>query len=243
MYENHKSILLAYIDLDLKRCACIKKCKEENDKILSDRSRVVSEDGRTYGVMMLIYTQNMLDDISNLKTNFEDIQKEELRLIDELSKDISKNIHEKTLKYMKTEEIVDNIPVKLEKELLLYAVRSKNGKFYKSKGYGGYRNTVWMDDINEAKIYTKIGQARSVVTFFTGHYPDYGIPDLVIIKVNEVSLVNEKERVTKSIEKKQKEELECKKESALREIEYANKNIKDAEKRLKESLTNLEKLK
>ena len=44
--------------------------------------------------------------------------------------------------------------------LELYVVRNKEGKYFRTKGYSGYGDT-WVDDIQKAKVYPKIGQARS----------------------------------------------------------------------------------
>lgn len=72
--------------------------------------------------------------------------------------------------------------------LTMYAVRNQEGKFFRAKGYGGYGNT-WVDDLKKAKIYPRIGQARSRVTFFANTYPQYGIPDLVELRVTEMIAV------------------------------------------------------
>lgn len=96
-----------------------------------------------------------------------------------------------------------------EMELKLYVVRSKDGKYFKSKGYGGYGSS-WKDDINQARIYPKPGAARGQITFWATHYPEYGVPDLVELTVNEdnMRVVDEVKRVGKAqdrIEKKKRE--------------------------------------
>ena len=40
----------------------------------------------------------------------------------------------------------------------LYAVRSKDGKYFRAKGYGGYGES-WVDDIKNARLYKKLSQA------------------------------------------------------------------------------------
>jgi hypothetical protein len=88
--------------------------------------------------------------------------------------------------------------------LELYAVRNKEGQWFRRKGYGGYGKT-WVDDFKLARIYAKPGPARGVVTFFATHYPDYGVPDIVVLKITSVEILDETERVAKAKAKRQKE--------------------------------------
>lgn len=41
-----------------------------------------------------------------------------------------------------------------------YAVRNRDGKWLRSKGYGGF-GKCWVDDISAAKIYGKPGPAKA----------------------------------------------------------------------------------
>ncbi len=52
----------------------------------------------------------------------------------------------------------------------LYLVRNKEGKYFRTKGYGGHGKS-WVDGMETAKIYGKIGPARATVTFFATNYP------------------------------------------------------------------------
>lgn len=101
-------------------------------------------------------------------------------------------------------------PAKIfDMELKLYVVRSKDGKYFKSKGYGGYGDS-WKDDINQAKIYTKPGPARAQVTFWATHYPKFGTPDLVELVVTEdnMRIVDEGNRMDKVKARKEREQKE-----------------------------------
>lgn len=60
----------------------------------------------------------------------------------------------------------------------LYVLRNKEGKFFRSKGYGGYGNS-WVDTLEKAKFYTKIGPAKAQVTYWYGNHPAFGCPDLL----------------------------------------------------------------
>ena len=63
----------------------------------------------------------------------------------------------------------------------LYAVRNQEGKYFRAKGYGGYGNS-WVKELEKAKLYSKLAQARSRVTWWYNAYPDYGICDIVVLE-------------------------------------------------------------
>jgi hypothetical protein len=86
----------------------------------------------------------------------------------------------------------------------LYAVRNHEGRWFRSKGFGGYGNS-WVDEIQKAKVYTRIGQARSRVTYFANAHNDIPAPQLVELAVTQVSLVDESERIEKVKERKRTE--------------------------------------
>lgn len=85
--------------------------------------------------------------------------------------------------------------------LEVYVVRNSEGQWLRSKGYGGSGKT-WVDDLQQARLYTKIGPARGRVTWFTKNYPDYPMPDLVKLTVTQMEVItSEKERVEDKIRK------------------------------------------
>jgi len=109
-------------------------------------------------------------------------------------------------------------------KLEIFVVKSKDGKYFRAKGYSGYGQS-WVDDIQKAKIYIKIGPARTQVTYWAGHYPEYGIPNIVVLTVSEEKILNEEDRVKKSILNKSKKEIE-------RKLYYANEEMKNIQKRI-----------
>lgn len=127
-----------------------------------------------------------------------------------------------------------NTAEKLEINIEFFAVRSKDGKYFRSVGFSGRNN--WVDDIKKAKIYPKIGGARGRVTWFAKNYPEYGVPDIIKITANEAVVLNEAERVDKTIKKKEEKELK-------RQRECAKRNLKAAEEELTRASKKLEKLK
>jgi hypothetical protein len=126
---------------------------------------------------------------------------------------------------------VKEIKIHLE----FFAVRSKTGQYFRAVGFGG-GGKHWVDEIGDAKIYAKIGGARGRVTWFAKNYPQYGIPDIIKITATKVEIVNEVERVKKSILKKEEKELKRKKN-------LAEWNLKQAEEEYKRAGDKLKKLK
>lgn len=127
--------------------------------------------------------------------------------------------------------------------LELFIVKSKDGKYFRSKGYNGYGDS-WVDSISKAKIYSKIGSARSQVTFWASHYPEYGIPDIVLLTISESKILNEEERVKKAIRKIKKNEIEYKIRSAEYELNrILNQHLKYNDDYINEAKEKVENLK
>jgi len=112
-----------------------------------------------------------------------------------------------------------NTAEKIEINIEFFAVRSKDGKYFRSVGFSGRSN--WVDDIKKAKIYPKIGGARGRVTWFAKNYPEYGVPDIIKITANQAVILNEAERVDKAIKSKEEKELKRQKEQAKRKLKAA----------------------
>ncbi len=93
----------------------------------------------------------------------------------------------------------------------LYAVRNKEGKFFKSIGYGhgSSGGKSWVDGLDTAKLYTKVGQAKSRVTFFFKAYPQFGCPDIVefTIDVEKGVVLDMMKDTTKKIKNSKKSEI------------------------------------
>lgn len=113
----------------------------------------------------------------------------------------------------------------------LYAVRNKEGKYFRAKGISGYGES-WVDDLNKAKIYTKLGQARSRVTYYSNNFPKYGFPDIIKLVVGEIVVISEEARVNKAIEKKKKAKIEQDKRAAKWRLEAAERDLARAQNAL-----------
>ena len=48
--------------------------------------------------------------------------------------------------------------------LIMYAVRNRDGQYFRAKGYGGSGES-WIEGLARARIYPRPGPARQVVTF------------------------------------------------------------------------------
>src|SRR3954464_4028015 len=82
-------------------------------------------------------------------------------------------------------------------------VQNNEGKFFHRKGYGGGGDT-WVEKTDTARVWTKISGARSIVTFFANHYPQYPTPKILKLTVGKTEVLDETERVASVKAKKQK---------------------------------------
>jgi len=73
--------------------------------------------------------------------------------------------------------------------LILFAIRNKKGEWYRSKVMDGHSNN-WTEDLDKARIYTKLGPARSVRTKWHKKYPELGKFDVIALKVAELTVLD-----------------------------------------------------
>ena len=109
----------------------------------------------------------------------------------------------------------------IELRMKFYLVQNQDGHFFRAKGRDG-GGLSWVSEATDARIYTRIGQARSRVTFFSKHYPKYGIPRIIEIEVGQGIVLVEEVRVKKAIAKKEKAELEEKQRFLLVQQQHLN---------------------
>ena len=114
----------------------------------------------------------------------------------------------------------------------LYVIRNKEGKYFRAKGYGGSGPT-WVDDVNKCKVYTKLGQARARVTWFTREWPDHGIPDILKLIVTSAQVLDESARVKKAVTKLEEEKIAREKRDAKQALEAAQRDFDSADARLR----------
>lgn len=113
--------------------------------------------------------------------------------------------------------------------LELFVVKSSQGKYFRSKGLHG-RGESWVEEISRAKIYTKVGPAKSVLTWWTNNVKDFS-GDVIKLTVKESEVVSFDKNVglRRSLEKKLR--------YAQRNLEYFVKQYQANNQR--ESLKNL----
>ncbi len=115
----------------------------------------------------------------------------------------------------------------------MYAVINSEGQWFRRKGYGGVGDS-WTSDFTLARIYSKIGPARAVVSFFANHYPSYPTPKLAELCISGVKIVCEEDRVEKQKKKKELQKQKRISASAKHELEEAQKQLKEAEAKIKQ---------
>jgi hypothetical protein len=118
----------------------------------------------------------------------------------------------------------------INNDLELYVVRNAKGQYFRAKGFSGSGDS-WVNDINKAKIYGKIGGARGTVTYFAQD-TKYPVPEIVKLTVTGMEVIDEKDRVAKVLAKKAKQREEQVKRKAQRDLEDAQRRLDDAQKNL-----------
>jgi hypothetical protein len=115
----------------------------------------------------------------------------------------------------------------------LYVVRNQEGKYFRSKGFGGYGQS-WVSDLASAKFYAKIGQAKSRCTYWYKTFPGYGCPDLIEIDIDSVPriVIPMKETCDKSIQKGKIREAREEENRRQYKLEAAQRSLEDAKKRV-----------
>ena len=124
-----------------------------------------------------------------------------------------------------------------ESLLEIYMVRNKDGEWFHRKGYSGHGDT-WVDDIKKGRIYGKTGGARAVITWFSNNYPEYGTPDLIRLKITDMDVVDESDRVRKAQVAKEKRKLKRFARRKEEEITRQKRVLDEAQKRIQELETN-----
>jgi hypothetical protein len=108
----------------------------------------------------------------------------------------------------------------------VFAVCNSDGKFLRSKGFGG-SGEKWVDQISSARIYPRIGPARAQVTWFAKNHPEYGVPKVVKLVVTEIELLDETSRVEQVIGAEDKRAYEAKRKRLESEKKRIEKQLKE----------------
>jgi hypothetical protein len=114
--------------------------------------------------------------------------------------------------------LIRTAPVNLE----MFVVINHKGQYCRNRDYN---DTSWTDDIKKAKIYTKIGPARSTITWYSSNIPDMPMPMLGVLPIRECRIVDESVRVESAKITKERRELEYQIKRAQRDLEKAQSNL------------------
>lgn len=115
----------------------------------------------------------------------------------------------------------------------IYVVRNSDGQYFRSKGFGGYGKT-WVDKLESARLYTKLGQAKSRVTWFAREYPKFPAPSIVSWELDEkkpevMDMAGYAEERIRAIEiaqaKQKRRDFEYRKERIQFQIDALNKEM------------------
>ena len=115
--------------------------------------------------------------------------------------------------------------------LHLYAIRNHEGKWFRAKGFSG-SGPSWVDELAKAKIYPKLSQARSRVTFFANNSHGLPTPVLVELEVTKRRDIDETERIEKSRRLKEKQQAEAAERQAKHELEVAQRTLREAQEKI-----------
>jgi len=108
--------------------------------------------------------------------------------------------------------------------LKFYCVRNSEGKFFRAKDRLYYSRS-WVADIQSARFYVKIGQAKSIATWFARYCGTYPIPVILEIAAGSVTVLDQTERVKEVNQKKETAEQRNKLYWAKKELEAAQRNL------------------
>ena len=129
----------------------------------------------------------------------------------------------------------------METSFKMYAVRNREGKWLRTKGFNGVGES-WVKDIEKAKIYPRIGPAKSQVTWWAKAYPEYGIPEIVEFHCQASVVIDQTERTTKAIAKSKLAELRNKQWNLEYQMKELSKKKGDYQAQMKKLTKELQKV-
>lgn len=88
-----------------------------------------------------------------------------------------------------------------EPKHVFYAVRNRDGTFYKTYSKSG-TGRGWVKDLATSRVYAKASMARATITRLANEFPKLPIPELVEFHVTEIRVIPQEDRVAESRQKK-----------------------------------------
>lgn len=111
-----------------------------------------------------------------------------------------------------------------------YAVRAKDGLWWRSSS----RNNAscWVKHVTKAKIYSSVSPARGKITSYANVNPTLPLPDIVELVVTQMNVVDQKDRVMKTKQKKQEEKTKQDALNKKHDLQEAQRDFDRAAARL-----------
>lgn len=116
-----------------------------------------------------------------------------------------------------------------------YAVKFRDGKWLRSKGYNGYGESR-VDSLDKAKIWTKIGPAKAQITWWAAN-TEFTKDKAPVLVVLTASITQEIDCAAEGVKRKLKRDIASKKSS----LKYFIKVKYDNLKKYQDELEKLEK--
>ena len=111
-----------------------------------------------------------------------------------------------------------------------FVLQNEKGQFFRRKGYGGSGDT-WVDSLDTARVWAKIGGARSVSSYFYNAYPKYPPLKIVKLTVSAAEIIDDSARLEKARIKKIKAAEARKLQESKYRLEQAQKDLQRAQER------------
>lgn len=117
----------------------------------------------------------------------------------------------------------------METILDLFVVKTESGKYFRAKGYNGSGQT-FVDDIKKARLYTRLGPARSCVTYFK-NYNKMKL-EIVQLLVTGEQVFDDTVRITKQAKALENKKLKAEQKAIKNQIEKVQTEINVLNKKL-----------
>lgn len=117
----------------------------------------------------------------------------------------------------------------METILDLFVVKTESGKYFRAKGYNGSGQT-FVDDLKKARLYTRLGPARSCVTYFK-NYNKMKL-EIVQLLVTGEQVFDDSVRITKQAKALENKKLKAEQQGVKNQINKVQSEINLLNKKL-----------
>lgn len=117
----------------------------------------------------------------------------------------------------------------METILDLFVVKTESGKYFRAKGYNGSGQT-FVDELKKARLYTRLGPARSCVTYFK-NYNKMKL-EIVQLLVTGEQVFDDSVRITKQAKALENKKLKAEQQGVKNQINKVQSEINLLNKKL-----------